>query len=72
MSRYETLRDTMREELNRFQKERAAEMAGLLRDFAVAQVGERVTPAAVARSDRSDGPHRARDSPYVGSHASRT
>ncbi|GFR51023.1 hypothetical protein Agub_g13350 [Astrephomene gubernaculifera] len=34
---YETIRDTMREELNRFQKERAAEMSALLRDFALAQ-----------------------------------
>lgn len=35
--RYETIRDTMREELNRFQKERASEMSALLRDFALAQ-----------------------------------
>ncbi|PNW82491.1 hypothetical protein CHLRE_06g281050v5 [Chlamydomonas reinhardtii] len=34
---YETIRDTMREELNRFQKERASEMSALLRDFALAQ-----------------------------------
>ncbi|KAG2447746.1 hypothetical protein HYH02_007204 [Chlamydomonas schloesseri] len=34
---YETIRDTMREELNRFQKERAAELSALLRDFALAQ-----------------------------------
>ncbi|KXZ44879.1 hypothetical protein GPECTOR_61g832 [Gonium pectorale] len=34
---YETIRETMREELNRFQKERAVEMSGLLRDFALAQ-----------------------------------
>ncbi|PNH00419.1 Sorting nexin 1, partial [Tetrabaena socialis] len=34
---YETIRDDMREELNRFQKERAAEMTALLRDFALAQ-----------------------------------
>ncbi|GLC46599.1 hypothetical protein PLESTB_001222000 [Pleodorina starrii] len=34
---YETIRDTMREELNRFQKERAAEMSAVLRDFALAQ-----------------------------------
>ncbi|KAG2492390.1 hypothetical protein HYH03_009336 [Edaphochlamys debaryana] len=34
---YETIRDTMREELNRFQKERGVEMSALLRDFALAQ-----------------------------------
>lgn len=34
---FEQLRDVMREELNRFQKERAAEMTAVLRDFALAQ-----------------------------------
>jgi hypothetical protein len=35
---YEELVATMTEELNRWQKERAADMAALLRDFALAQV----------------------------------
>lgn len=35
--RYEQIRDLMREELNRFQKERAAELTNVLRDFALAQ-----------------------------------
>jgi sorting nexin-1/2 len=37
---YEELVATMTEELNRWQKERAADMAALLRDFALAQVGK--------------------------------
>jgi hypothetical protein len=39
---YEELVATMTEELNRWQKERAADMAALLRDFALAQVGGEV------------------------------
>jgi hypothetical protein len=35
---YEELVATMTEELNRWQKERTADMAALLRDFALAQV----------------------------------
>lgn len=35
---YEELVAVMTEELNRWQKERAADMAALLRDFALAQV----------------------------------
>jgi hypothetical protein len=38
---YEQIASRMTEELNRFQKERAAEVAALLRGFAVAQVGSR-------------------------------
>jgi len=52
---YEAIVARMTEELNRFQKERAAEMGALLRDFALAQAG---VGARVGCCATTDGPSR--------------
>ncbi|KAF8058870.1 SNX1 [Scenedesmus sp. PABB004] len=66
---YEELVAVMTEELNRWQKERAADMSALLRDFALAQ---RAGPGGHARARKAGGsrwmaPARARGAPAADS-----